>query len=410
MRELIICLLFLTSFNAQAQNFGIPIKDHPFFKIIEWKGKGGLLMSRSPKEILNQISFTLVSDEDEGTWDQKLNPKVREPFYLFNEGARHVYFLNNLDLIDNGRVSFNQMSSGGNIKSKILDVGIKVKRLEGDYDYNKFEFINAAVTEKALVYHYRYYHKKEKEYHELAVFMTHHNLSHTVFELGYADYKDVENGINGQWKYAGFEGETIYFAWRGIKTDVHGWTVKGYSPKGEMQEDHFLIRPNNLKMFLNIGYGNTGKYYINDEDHHSMETGLVSYINGNFFLTAIQERNGGSVLVLFERDDDDWIELNSTPLDPIDEKQDIIRLGTFPVNEGITYHYKHNGTDKVGILLFEKGKEGQQENFSEEIVYNPSRLLLDNKENEFVTKVVNGVLVCDLKQFEGSGGIGFQRR
>ena len=410
MRKLMLCLLLFVGFNSQAQNFGIPVKDHPYYRIIEWKGKGGLLMSHSPKEILKQIGLTLVGDRDEGTWDQKLNPKVREPFYIFNEGTRYVYFLNTLDLIDNGRISFNQMNAGGNVKSKVLDVGIKVKRLEGNYDYNKFDFVNATVTEKALVYHYRYYHKKEKEYHEFAVFMTHHNLVHNVFELGYADAKDVQDGINGQWKYAGFEGETIYFAWRGVKTDVHGWTLKGYSPKGEMMEDHFLIQPKNLRMFMNIGYGNTGKYYVKDEKYHSMETGLISYINGNFFLTAIQERNGSNNLVLFERDGDDWIELNSVALGAIDEKEDEVRLGTFPINEGITYHYKHNGADKVGILNFEKGKEGQQEDFTESIVYNPSRLVLDNKEDEFVTKVTNGVLICNLTQFGGNGGIGFQRR
>ncbi len=410
MQKLFLSIFILICFGANAQNFGIPIKDHPYFKIIEWKGKGCLLMSRSPKEILNQIGFTLVGDKNEGTWDQKLNPKVRNPYYLFNEGTRYVYFLNHLDLVDNGRASFNQMNSGGNVKSKILDVGIKVKRMDGDLDYNKFELINAAVTEKALVYQYRFYNKKEKEFHEIATFMTHHNLQHTVFELGYVDAKDVEEEKNGQWQYTGFKGETIYFSWRGKKTDVLGWTVKGYSPKGEMLEDHFLIQPANLRKFKNIGYGNTGKCYLEDEDRHVMETGLISFINGSFYLLAIHERNGDNFLVLSERHGDDWEELNAVSIGSIDEKEDEVNLGSFPINEGITYHYKHNGTDIAGILLFEKGKEGQQEDFREELIYNPSRLLLENTPDEFVTKVTDGVLVCDLNQFRNKAGISFQRR
>jgi len=410
MNKLLLIALLVIGFNCQAQSFGIPIKDHPYYRIIEWKGKGGLLMSRSPKEILNQIGLALVGDEEEGKWDQKFNPKTRNPYYLFNENTRYVYFLDNLDLINNGRTTFNQINSGGNIKSTVLDVGMKVKRMEGGYDYNKFEFLDAAVTEKALVYHYRYYHKKEKEYHEFAAFMTHHNLTLYVFELGYVDAKDVQDGKNGQWKFAGFDGETIYFAWREVKTDVRGWTVKGYSPKGVMLEDHFLLEPKNLRKFRNIGYGNSGKYYTTDEKRFALETGLISSINGSFYSVVIQDRNGGSELVLLKRDGDLWEELNSVALAPIDEEEDDVRLGTFPINEGITYHYKHQGVDKVGILLFEKGKKGDQEKFTEMSAYNPSRLILENTEGEFVTKVAGKVLVCALRQFDFSGGISFQHR
>lgn len=172
MNKLILSLFILLGFSGNTQNFGIAIKNHPFYNIIEWKGKGGLLMSRSPKEILNQINLTLVGELEEGIWDQKINPKIRDPYYIFNEDTKYIYFLDNLDLVDNGRATFNQMNSGGNIKSKELDIGSKVKAMEGNYDYNKFQFVDAQVTDKALVYHYRYYDKKEKEFHEFAVFMT----------------------------------------------------------------------------------------------------------------------------------------------------------------------------------------------------------------------------------------------
>lgn len=412
MNKILIAFIVLLSYQSQAQNFTIPIKDHPYFRIIEWKGKGGLLMSRNPKEFMNQINLSLIGEKEEGMWDQKFNPKVREPFYLFNENTRHVYFLNNLDLVDNGRATFNQINSAGNVKSKVLDVGLKVKALKKGYEYNKFNLINATVTEKALIYHYRYHDKKEKEYREFAVFMTHHNLQHNIVELGYVDVKDVQNGKSGQWVFAGFEGEVNYFSWGEMKADVRGWTIKGFSPKGEVVEDHFLKEPDYVRPFKNIGYGNTGKYYTNDDDLNDTERGIVSYIDGHFYATSIQDRANGSELVLQKQigeDGDVWEELNSIPLEAFNPKEDI-ELGTFPIKEGITYHYRHDGIDKVGILHFEKNHIGLQEDFTEQSVFNPSRFLIDHSENEFVTKAVNKVVVCDLEQFKRSGGVSFQHR
>ena len=73
-------------------------------------------MSRSEQEFMNQIEISLVADKEEGMWDQKVNPKTRNPFYLAAEKTNHIYFLDNLDLVNNGRIMFNQMNFGGNIK------------------------------------------------------------------------------------------------------------------------------------------------------------------------------------------------------------------------------------------------------------------------------------------------------
>src|SRR5690606_9909453 len=136
-----------------------------------------------------------------------------------------------------------------------------IKRMEGDYDYNKFEFQDAAVTDKALVTQYRYYDKKQKEYHEFAMFMTHHNMTHYVIKLGYTDEDKIKTEENGQWNYIGFNDELAHFSWRELKVDIPGWTIRGFSPKGELTTDLFIEEPKNLVPFANFGYGNSGKYY-----------------------------------------------------------------------------------------------------------------------------------------------------
>ncbi|OFZ08709.1 MAG: hypothetical protein A3D92_09850 [Bacteroidetes bacterium RIFCSPHIGHO2_02_FULL_44_7] len=412
MKKTLLFLFALTAISAQSQNFGIPVKTHPYYGIIEWKGQGGLLLSRSPKEILNQIGMSLVGELEEGKWDQKFNPGIRDPFYLCAENSRFIYFLDNLNPIDNGRMGFNQINMAGNIKSKVLDIGGKVKLLPEDHDYNQFELVDAGVTDKALVYLFRYYNKKEKEYFDFAVFMTHHNLQPIVFQLGKGVDRDfIKDQRKGQWQLAGFNESLVYLSWREMKADIEGSVIQGFNAKGELEEDHFVFDPKGVRKFLNTGYGTTGKYYVQSEDKYTAETGVVSFVNGQFYYTCIMEEGGTNNLVLMERDDDHWVRLNSTPIGAIDPVVDAVRLGASPVKEGIVYHYKHNGVDKVGALFFEKGKEGSQEDYTPNSVYNPSRFLLPHSEEEFVTEVAGKIVVCNTRQFNNSGtGIQFLHR
>lgn len=404
-----IIFISIYSFTNAQTVIGVAQQDHPFIQVIEWKGKGGLLLSQSSKEYMNQINLTLVGEGDSKMWEQKFNPTNHTPYYLFNEGTNYIYFIDNQDLLNNGRFYFNQINSAGNAKSGILDVGIKIKRFEGFYDYNKFEFQDAAVTDKVLMSQYRYYDKKEKEYHEFALFMTHHNLIHEVIKLGHVSEDAIKNNKSGQWNFIGFNNEISHFSWREMKTDVAGYSIKGFSPKGELVADLFLKEPENCRTFKNTGYGNTGKYYITDETRYGTETGLISLINGKYYLLTLQSNNGNNNLVLSTLEDDKWIELNTVSVGNIDVKSNVY-LGSFPINEGITYHYKHNGKDEVGILYFEAGKTGKTEQFTSQSAFNPSHLLFESISTEFITAVSTGILTCDLLQFSRNSGVTFMRK
>jgi hypothetical protein len=264
------------------------------------------------------------------------------------------------------------------------------------------------VSEKTLVYLYRYYHKKQKEYYDFAVFMPHHNLQHLVFQLGKGvDVDRVNDHTNGQWQFSGFEGDLTYLSWRTTKTDIKGSVIKGFDAKGEMLEDHFVYEPQNVQEFLHVGYGTTGKYYVQNDALYAYETGVVSYLDGQFYFTCLIDNE----IVLMQRNNDHWEKLNSAPVGEIDPATDVVRMGAYPVHEGIVYHFKHKGVDKVGILPFEEGAQGMQEDFTPDSVYNPSRLLIPHAAEEFVTRVADKIVVCNLSQFNNSGtGIQFQHR
>ena len=107
MNKVLVLLLSLVGFHSFAQTFTIPMVDHPFIDIIEWKGKGAMLMSKDPNMSTPQINLTLIGEEQESLWDQKIRPKNEEYYYLASENARYVYFLDNLEL-ENGKIYFNR--------------------------------------------------------------------------------------------------------------------------------------------------------------------------------------------------------------------------------------------------------------------------------------------------------------
>ena len=260
MRKLtIVFILLLTSF-IQAQEFTIPSGPKPYYDIIEWKGMGGILMSKDPSGNTKQINLTLIGDQQTSIWDQKFNPKGEEFYYLASENARYVYFLDNLEL-NNGKVYFSQLNSAGNVKTTSVALGSTVKPL-GVTDYNDLELVNVVVTDKALIHHFRYVDKKAKAIKEIATFITHHNFRPYAVELGSVKNADLKNDDIGQWYYIGFTGDQIYFAARDLQSKKKGWSVKEFTSKAKLTIGTFMEAPDNLIPIEDIGFGTTGKYYL----------------------------------------------------------------------------------------------------------------------------------------------------
>ena len=81
-KNLLFLPLFFTSILF-GQNIEIDEANHPYFDIIEWKGMGGLLLSKDPSGNSKQINITLVGDHPTSIWDQKFTPKKRRVLLHF---------------------------------------------------------------------------------------------------------------------------------------------------------------------------------------------------------------------------------------------------------------------------------------------------------------------------------------
>jgi len=219
-------------------------------------------------------------------------------------------------------------------------------------------------------------------------------------------YDNLKSDKYGHWEYVGFTNDQIFFAARDYQAKNSGWTVKEFSSKGKEKTGFFISSPENIIAIENIGFGTTGSYY--KENDPTIEMGLLTQINGQFYLAAGQRfGDHGAQITLFKLKENEWVELNNMKLNYFIEKKNL-KLGIYPMNEGIGYHLNHNGYDKVSMIYFQEGKEAPHNDFTERTIYNPSSVFERKKKEEFNVILSEGFLRFDTSQLGKAGSVTFE--
>lgn len=402
MKKIALFVLFAANMYCFSQVFEVPAGTHPYSDVIEWKGMGTLLMSVDPNT--HQVNLTLANAELKSVWDQKFMPKNETYYYISSENARYVYFLDNLNL-NSGKVYFSQLNSAGNVKSTSVSIATAVKNV-GVSDYNDLELINCVVTDKALVHHFRYHDKGNKSVVDIATFITHHNFLCYPVVLGAVPEASLKDDHIGSWEYVGFTEDQISFAARDFQNKNTGWNVKEFTSKGKELKNYFIVGPNNLIPIENIGFGTTGKYYLNER--YNVERGLLTFINGQYYMVGGQRKSEtGAEITLFKLENDKWVDINRMNLNYFIEKKNL-KLGIYPMNEGIGYHLDHNGYNKVSLISFTPQKETAHNDFTDRTIFNPSSVFVRKEKEEFNVILPTGLLKFDTSQLGKEGAVKFE--
>ena len=402
MKRLAPLFILSISMMSLAQEVEIEAKKFPYYDVIEWKGEGAILLSKDPGTTTRKVDMVLAGDQESSVWDESFTPKNGEFYFISSENARYVYFLDNLEL-ENGKVYFTQLNSAGNTKNVNVSMVAVAKNL-GVPSWSDLELINVVVTDKALVHHFRFHDKKAKAIREYVTFITHHNMMVYGAELGSIPKDDLKNENVGNWDYIGFTGDKICFAARGIKNKQNGWSIKEFTSKAKYVSDIFIKAPTEFIPMENIGFGTTGKYFL--EEKQTVDKGLLTFINDKFYMVGGHSEENSAELVLYERFGDEWQELNKIELSYFIPKK-ALKLGLYPMNEGIGCHLDHNGYNKVSIITFDKNVESAHNAFTDRSIYNPSSVFNSKDKEEFTVTLPNAVLTFDTKQLNTTGPMKF---
>lgn len=394
-----ICALI--PFIYYSQIFTIDKATSPFNNIIEWKGMGGILMNKNANS--NQIYLTLVGDKDKSIWNQQIAPPNEKYYFISSENARYVYFLRNLNP-ESGKIYFDQLNSAGNVKYTNVSLQSVIRNL--GYEVQNLELKNVVVTDKALVHHFRYHDKKEKVFVDIATFITHHNMLVYAVELGKSKEDDVKNGKLNTFQYIGFTGDEICFADYSSVANSKSWNVIVFNSKG--QEQKRVVLKNKAaqhQSFGTVGFGTTGSHYLGTQK--DIQNGLVSYHNGKFYFTILNNSSGKNTLELYELNEDNWKLINSHIIHSSVSKRQI-NIGIYPLNEALTYRLSGGDNGEQVVALPLDGSASIVTNFNESIIFNPSRSIISDKKEFFAVTLPSGNLFFDKNQLKKEGSVEFE--
>lgn len=403
MKNFLFIFASMVAITSNAQTITIEKTNYPYYDVFEWKGMGAILMSKDPSGNNKQINLTLVGNAPKSIWDQRFMPKNEEFYFISSENARYVYFLHNLNP-ENGKIYFDQLNSAGNVKATSAVLTTAIKKL-GDFEWEDLELRNVVVTDKALVHQFRHHNKKEKTYTEIATFMTHHNMLVYATVLGVTTEEALKNKSANHWRYIGFTGDKICFAGRGVFEKAGGWQVRCYSSKAELVESSFLKTGNvQLSAVQNVGFGTTGSYYLKSEE--DTQEGLLSFHNDRYYLSGMVSENGKSILRMFEYQEGSWQKRNESVVEASTSQKNI-SLGVYPLNEGLGYHVKSAADNRTMVLKYD-GSAAITNPFTPKTVFNPSRVLLDERKELFAVTLPEGILFFNLDQLKKDSDVQFE--
>lgn len=405
MKFIFFLLLLMISVNVNCQTFEILKEQFPFYDIIEWKGFGGILLNRDPSGLKRKINMTLISNLQTSTWNQSFNPKGEDAFYISSDNARYVYFLDNLEL-DGGKFAFSQLSSAGSVKSSIATLSSVFKKL-GEFDMNEMKLIDIVTTDKALVHIFRYHNTKEKKYTEIGIFMTHHNLISYAAIIGETQEDALKDDYVGHWKYAGFTGDQIFFATHERQTKQKGWAVKEFNSKAELKQSTFIPYSDlTFEPVENKGFGTIGRNYLSGKN--DMESSILTHYNSKFYITGIVTQNGKRELKSFKWGEGKWEAFATYSLEALLKSKNTTKIGIYPLNEGLGVKVEQNGSVNVIFMPFEKGKEIIITPFTERVTFNPSRMIVNERKQDFVVNLPDRNVFFSYSQLNNTENVKFE--
>jgi hypothetical protein len=404
---LIFTLIYFTCFYSQS--FDIPAAEYPVSSIVELKGFGALMLGKDPTGVSNKVNLALVSKLKTTVWNQSITPKGKEFFFISGDNTQYSYLMDNIELIE-GKYFFNQVNASGTIKTSssiLTHILTKIFKDISEFDFNEMKIVDIISTENALVHVFRYHNKKEKKYTELAFFMTHGNLITYASFLGDTKEGLLTNGFSDHWKFIGSTNDNIYFATRGIQTQKKGWAVKSFTSRGAVSSSTFIFdSPETFEPIENIPFGATGRYYLKHKP--LVESNVLTQINGKFYLTGIVLKNGLRELKSYELINEKWELLSSFSLVAAAKGKNNTQIGILPITEGLGVKVVQTVASTVVFMPFDKSKNIILSLFNEKMNFNPTRMILSEKKQEFGLNLQDRKLFFAYNQLNKPGIVKFE--
>ena len=137
------------------------------------------------------------------------------------------------------------------------------------------------------------------------------------------------------------------------------------------------------------------------------DRGLLAQINGKIYLLGGKSATSSATLELMEYKAGKWELINQMQLNYFIANK-TLKLGVYPMNEGVGYHLDHNGYNKVSLLTIDKNMNVAHNSYTDKTVYNPSAVFNLKEKSEFTVSLPTVNLFFDNTQLGKAGAVTFE--
>lgn len=283
--KLITVFLVFCSLTAASQELRTTPKKMPYYDMIEWPNQGVLIFGKDPKGNTLQQEITLINDLGEVKWQEQYMPQVSAPKIILSEYSNYLYFLDQLQPDNAGKIYYNQTNLSGYIRKGSIYFP-PIFRTVADVDYNSTELIDIISATDDLIFHFRLKDKKNKSYQDVLVFLNHYSLKTFIAKVpGIYPFEKIDSGERSLVYFAGSKEDENYFAHHTIKDKKKGYDVLVFDKKGNFTGSRFFESPDDkIETTKRLAVYPSGAFYAKASTHTAK--GQLFYFNNEWFLAG----------------------------------------------------------------------------------------------------------------------------
>lgn len=396
--------LFYLPFGLFAQ-VEIPEGNHPYHRVVEWKGVGALFINSDPAERSRDYNLTFVNKGAEIQWQETIYPKTHNPKIIASSASKYIYFFDQL-AIEKSQLNYHQVSRAGSVKSTSISFQSDLRKM-GFYNPDDFEVVNIINTPSALFVQLRLENKKEDRWENVLFSITHHNHRVYANHLPPTTFDKLKEELESFVYFAGNDENTIYLAKYQKMAKRHTIAFMPFSSKADEKNPFNLQLENYQPLSTTIKYTSLmGANYQEEIDYFSEFGGVGLFQNNNYYY--LENNEDKLKLTVFRRDDEgNTITLFSSNQTPKSKRRMTSQLHL--IHTGNNWYVESIiENEKALIQLMDEDVE-QYEEFSikdyNRFIENISLIRYPQKTDNFVLPVEDGVLVFDKNTLGSKDGL-----
>lgn len=381
----------------------------PFNQMIEWPGKGTLLLGDDPTGKTVEINFNLFNSDGEVSWNRSVYPKSDNTHLIVSGMSDYIYFVDDLKPVNNS-IRYNQVNQSGSIVPTKFDMlaVIRSYRYTTPSDLELKEIVN---TPKALVFYFQLPVKDKGIIENFFVTITHHNNRVYHYQGPVSDMNLIKEGKEGVLIFAGADENTICFSRFENTDNKQHARFYPFSPKAEPIARNTITIPEFSPISSRVQFAAlNGSHYLEKENKSTTEArGKGIYMGGKYFY-VVNDSKERCLKIYGRNDDGDYVLLNECINPAESSKRYQASLAFLPIEDKVIIISKINDKLNGFEIAYNKINPIKAESINFEMIQkNPSSFQVENKSANFVHFIKGIPYFFDHTKLEKSDKIIFKQ-